>query len=117
MTNFLEPPERRRAHASGGGIGADQVREALFDRLIARAQGVVGCVGNLWRVLLVVAFVVERDLVGESLQLGFRLPLGQLSGIDFREISFDHRQTVYRVETLSVILVPESEPRDDWEPP
>jgi len=24
---------------------------------------------------------------------------------------------VYRVETLSVILVPESERRDDWQPP
>ncbi len=78
MDDLGEGLRRRRADAAVGTVGADQFRETRLDLVVATAQRVVGCVGNLRRVFLVIELVVIGDLPGETFQLGFRRILGQV---------------------------------------
>ena len=68
---------RRRADPARRAVGADQLRKARLDRIVAPAQLVIGGVADLGRILGVIQLVVMRDLGGEAGQFALRLLLGQ----------------------------------------
>ena len=62
---LAKPGGRRGADPARRAVGADQLREARLDRVVAPAQRVVIGVGDLGRVLGVVEPVVMRDRLGQ----------------------------------------------------
>ena len=78
MAHLLETLGGFRAHALRGAVVADQFREAFFDFVVAQAQRIIFGVGDRRRVILVIAFVVRRDLLGQARQLAFGFRFAQL---------------------------------------
>ena len=78
MAHLLETLGGFRAHALRGAVVADQFGKAFFDFVVAQAQRVIFGVGDGRRVVLVIALVVRRDLLGEARQLALRFLLAQL---------------------------------------
>ena len=79
-----------RADPMRRAVGADQIREARLDRLIALTQRVVLGVGDLRAGVAVVQPVVMRDLRREARELGRRLlaaePLDRAASVPIRPI-------------------------------
>jgi hypothetical protein len=67
VADLLEPLEGLAAHALGGGVGGDELGVLGLEALELVVEGVVLGVGDLRRVLHVVAPVVVADLLAQLL--------------------------------------------------
>src|SRR5438046_2190508 len=81
MANLGEAARRRSPNASRRRVRTHEIWKARFDRGVASPQRVVFGIGDGWRVVLVIALVVPRDLGSKPLQLGLGLCLGQFGDV------------------------------------
>ena len=65
MTDLGQRARGHAPHLRGRAVGANEVRERRLQRAILAYQRVERGVGDLRRVLVMVAAIVVRDLVGE----------------------------------------------------
>ena len=77
VADLAEVLDRRGADPMRRAVGADQIRKARLDRLIALTQRVILGVGDLRGGVAVVQPVVMRDLRREARELGRRLLAAQ----------------------------------------